>query len=56
MLWRTPDEAATGKASRYTSGQRRWWDWVDQLCEPVGKNDASADTDADRLPGAPPCD
>jgi hypothetical protein len=56
MLWQTPDEAATGRASRYTHRQRRWWDWVDGLCESVGKTDpmAGGATDADRPPAAQP--
>jgi hypothetical protein len=56
MLWQTPDEAATGRASRYTHRQRRWWDWVDGLCESVGKTDpmAGGASDADRPPAAQP--
>jgi hypothetical protein len=40
MLWRSRNEAATGWSSRYTHRQSRWWDWVDGLCEPVGRAEA----------------
>ena len=45
MLWRSRNEAETGRLFRYSHRQSRWWDWVDGLCEPVGKTDTPAEAE-----------
>ena len=52
MLWRSRNEAGTGRLFRYSHRQSRWWDWVDGLCEPVGKTETTAEPEpADREVG-----
>ena len=43
MLWRSRNEATTGRSSWGAYRQSRWWDWVDGLCEPVGKTDTQTE-------------